>query len=288
MNFRRMATALLIGLLISGTCTFLLSRALKSRSTVKTAELSYVAPIRPLAAGETIKAESLQMVTWPASQPIPDGFVKPETLIGRGVLYPIDKGQPITERFLSVAGSGAGLASKIPDGMRAVALRSDDIVGVAGFLMPGSHVDVLASLQVKTDKDTIPVTVTILQNAEVVTTGHQIQPDPEGKPATVNVVTLLLKPEDAERAVFATQQGPIHFVLRSGTDKLEADTGAPIQLASLVGGSLKTDLIGGAKAAPAAHPHPAPVHVVEAPASLTVETVSGDKSTTDTFRTGVR
>ncbi|SEG52737.1 pilus assembly protein CpaB [Bryocella elongata] len=287
MNFRRMATALLIGLLISGTCTFLLSRALRSRSNTKVPELSYVAPLRPLAAGETIKAESLQMVTWPASQPIPDGFVKPDTLIGRGVLYPIDKGQPITEKFLSAAGSGAGLASKIPDGMRAVALRSDDIVGVAGFLMPGSHVDVLASLQVKTKDETVPVTVTILQNAEVVTTGHQIQPDPEGKPATVNVVTLLLTPEDAERAVFATQQGPIHFVLRSGTDKLQADTGAPIQLASLVGGGLKSDLNGSAKPA-APRPHPAPVHVAEPPASLTVETVSGDHSTTDTFRIGSR
>lgn len=288
MNFRRMATALLIGLLISGSCTFLLSRALRSRATVKAPELSYVAPLRPLVAGEIIKPESLQMVTWPAGQPISDAFAKPDTLIGRAVLYPIDKGQPITEKFLTAAGAGVGLAGKIPDGMRAVALRSDDIVGVAGFLMPGSHVDVLASLQVKTKEDTVPVTVTILQNAEVVTTGHQIQPDPEGKPATVNVVTLLLSPEDAERAVFATQQGPIHFVLRSGTDKEQASTGPPMQLASLVSGMAKVGLGGTAPAAAAPRPRPAPVRVAPPPATFTVETVSGDKSTTDTFRMGGR
>jgi pilus assembly protein CpaB len=280
-----MATALLIGLLISGTCTYLLSRALRARSTAKAPELSYVAPLRPLAAGEIIKADSLEMVTWPASQPIPDGYAKPDALIGRGLLYPIDKGQPITERFLSATGAGAGLAGKIPDGMRAVALRSDDIVGVAGFLMPGSHVDVLASLQVKSKEESVPVTVTILQNAEVVTTGHQIQPDPEGKPATVNVVTLLLKPDDAERAVFASQQGPIHFVLRSGTDKVQAEVGPPMQLGLLVGG-MKADLSG--NASPAPRPRPTPVRVVDPPASISVETVSGDKSTTDTFKVPTR
>jgi len=283
MNFRRMATALVIGLLISGTCTYLLSRALATRNTTKVPDLTYVAPLRPLAVGETIKAESLEMVNWPASQPIPDGFVKPDTLIGRAVLYPIDKGQPITERFLSAAGAGVGLAGKIPDGMRAIALRSDDIVGVAGFLMPGSHVDVICTLH--SDKDPQPVTLTVLQNAEVLTAGHQVQPDPEGKPATVNVVTLLLTPEDAERAVLATQQGPIHFVLRSGTDKQQASIGAPMQLSDLLKGGPRSQV---AIAAPVRRPRPSAVRVAEPAATMSVETVSGDKATTDTFRTGAR
>lgn len=282
MNFRRMGFALMIGLLISGTCTFLLSRALKSRNTTKIPDLSYVAPLRPLAAGETIKAESLQMVNWPAGQPIPDAYVKADTIIGRAVLYPIDKGQPITEKFLSAAGAGVGLAGKIPDGMRAIALRSDDVVGVAGFLMPGSHVDVIATLH--SEKDPQPVTFTVLQNAEVLTAGHQVQPDPEGKPATVNVVTLLLTPPDAEKAVLASQQGPIHFVLRSGTDKEQAAARVPLQLADLLKNGARAEV----SAAPVHRPRPVAVRVAEPPATFSVETVSGDKATTDTFRMGAR
>ena len=122
-------------------------------------------------------------------------------------------------------------------GMRAIALRSDEVVGVAGFLMPDSHVDVLAT--VKTDKNPDPVTFIVLQNAEVLAAGHQMQPDPEGKPSTVTVVTLLLTPADAERAVLASLQGTIHFILRSGSDKLKPQD-TPLNLAQLIDGQVAT------------------------------------------------
>jgi pilus assembly protein CpaB len=244
--------------------------------------LKYIAPSRALKAGEIVKAEDIEIVSWPATTPIADAFTRPDPILGRAILYPISKGQPITDQLLSAAGSGAGLAGKIPAGMRAIALRSDEVVGVAGFLLPDSHVDVLAT--VHTDKNPEPMTFIVLQDAQVLAAGHQIQPDPEGKPATVTVVTLLLSPADAERAVLASLQGTIHFILRSGSDKATPkDT--PLDLAQLVGGS------GSPAAAGAARPIRVAAHagiVPQAPMDLVVETIAGDKLTSDTFKVARR
>jgi pilus assembly protein CpaB len=251
MNFKRMAIALAIGLFISGSCTYLLSRTLHAKAAVKEAELMYVTPAHSMQAGEILKADSVQLVKWPASQPVADAF---------------------TNKFLSTPGSGMGLAGEIPDGMRAIALRSDEVVGVAGFVIPGSHVDVLATIH--TDTHPEPTTFTVVQNAQVLAAGHQIQPDPDGKPVPVNVVTLLLSPDDAQRAVLASQQGTIHFILRSGSDTQEADS-APVQVSQLMSGDVKPAPVHSHYSAPSL-PAPAP--------TLSVQTISGDKQSTDTFR----
>ncbi len=125
--------------------------------------------------------------------------------------------EPILQRGLGVEGSGIGLAGKIPAGMRATAVRSNELVGVAGFLYPGSHVDLLVTFT--PPGGTMPVTQTVLQNVEVMTAGQTIEPDPQGKPQQVNVVTLLLSPEDSQKAQLASGQGSIQFVLRSGVDQ---------------------------------------------------------------------
>ena len=121
------------------------------------------------------------------------------------------------QRDLGLEGAGIGLAGKIPEGMRATAIRSNEIVGVAGFLYPGSRIDMLVTFT--PPGGTMPVTQTVLQNVEVLTAGQTIEPDPQGKPQSVNVVTLLLSPEDSQKAQLASGQGNIQFVLRSGVDK---------------------------------------------------------------------
>ena len=121
---------------------------------------------------------------------------------------------------------------KIPDGMRALALRTDEIVGVAGFLLPGTHVDVLVTLHPANSPD--PVTATVLQDAQILATGQKTEPDPEGKPTTATVVTILVNPQDAERVVLASTQGSIHFVLRNGSDR-EQVKGPPVLLSQLSG-----------------------------------------------------
>ena len=218
MKPKRILIALLLALCVSILCTWLVSRKLMAAPTVqKLSETLYAAPSRALQAGEVLKTEDIELVAWPGSDPIEGAFSHTAELAGREVLFPLAKGQPLLDADLSAAGSGTGLASRIPDGMRAVALRSDEVVGVAGFLVPGSHLDVLVTYH--TDISPDPVTAPVLQNAVVLAAGHQLEPDPTGKTSDVTVVTLLLTPEQAERAVLASNQGVIHFVLRNGADR---------------------------------------------------------------------
>ena len=230
MNARRLTISLLLALAVSGLFTWLLGRRISVNAAHRAATRMYVGPARSLFAGELLKPQDLEMLAWPTSEPVAGAFDKSDVLVGRVVLYPMVPGQPFTDKVVSAAGAGPGLAARIPDGMRAIALKSDDVVGVAGFLAPGSHLDVLVTY--RTDRQPEPTTLTVLQDAEVLAAGHQVQPDPEGKPDTVTVVTLLLSPADAERVVLASTQGTIHFVLRSGSDKAKMEEN-PISLSQL-------------------------------------------------------
>jgi pilus assembly protein CpaB len=177
-----------------------------------------------------LRQQDVVLVAWPAALPIAGAYTRAADILGREALFPLAQGQPIIERDLSAPGTGTGLASKVPDGMRAVSLRSNEVVGVAGFLIPGSHLDVLVTYRADNLPD--PITATVLQNAVAIAVGHQVEPDPQGKPSDVTIVTLLLSPEDAERAVLASNQGAIHFVLRNGNDERHADA-PPLMLSEL-------------------------------------------------------
>jgi pilus assembly protein CpaB len=265
---RRMMLALVVALVISGLFTFWLSRRVGRTAKVAPPQnQQYVAAARSLDPGETIRKEDLNMIEWPKSHPLAGSFVRVDDVVGRAVLYPLAAGQPILDRQLAASGSGMGLTARIPSGMRAIALSSNEVIGVAGFLMPGTHVDVLVTYHEDGHPDSI--TATVLQDAEVLAAGHQVQPDPTGKPSTVDVVTLLLSPEDAEKAVLASSQGSIHFVLRNGGDHAEAKA-LPValgQLAQFPGRS------GGHRSSP----KPA------GPAPWVVETMLGGKRTTASF-----
>lgn len=279
MNARRLTTAFAIALTVSGLCTWAFSRKMTTRAPEKIAEVRYVAPAKPLGPGELLRPDNLELVAWPAKEPIAGSFTKFDELVGRSVLYPISKDQPITDKFLSSPGSGVGLAARIPQGMRAIALRSDEVMGVAGFLFPGSHLDVLVTLRTTSSPD--PTTCTVLQDAEVLAVGQKFQPEPDGKPVTATVVTLLLTPEDAERAVLASTQGNFHFVLRSGSDRVHV-VDRPVSLTGLSGhGSV-------ASSPPkAALAHPVPVRLSVPRKQIVVETISGDKQSTETFGGGL-
>jgi pilus assembly protein CpaB len=217
MKTKRLTFALVFALLVSGLFTFWLSRRVtKAAHAPDSQKLLYVVSVKALEAGEVLKPESLRLVEWPALTPLTGGFVKVDDVAGRTVLYPLASGEFILDRHLAVAGAGVGLSSNIPSGMRAISVRSDEVVGVAGFMQPGTHVDVL--LTYHSDKSPEPRTATVLQDVVILAAGQQIHPDPDSKPTTFNVVTLLLKPEDTEKVVLATSLGAIHFVLRNGAD----------------------------------------------------------------------
>jgi pilus assembly protein CpaB len=268
---RRIVLALFVALVISGLFTFWLSRRV-ARNSHPPVQLpnQYVAAARSLDPGETIRREDLSMINWPKTDPLTGSFVKADDVVGRAVLYPLAAGQPILDRQLAAAGSGIGLTGKIPSGMRAIALKSDEVVGVAGFLMPGTHVDVIVTYVDNSHPE--PVTATVLQDAEVLAAGHQVQPDPSGKPVAVDVVTLLLSPEDAEKAVLASERGTIHFVLRNGGDHRQADA-LPVALAQLA----TLPSVKAAEVTVAARPRRL------APKPWVVETMMGDKRSSVSF-----
>jgi pilus assembly protein CpaB len=272
MNSRRILAALLMALVGSGLFTFWISKRY-SRPATAVVKQRYVAAVHNLAAGETLQQENLSLVDWDSGAKLEGAFVKPEDLVGRTVLYPLAAGEPILARHLTLPGVGIGLATKIPDGMRAISLRTDQVVGVAGFLLPGTHVDVLVTFRTS-GQATDPVTAMVLQDAEILAAGQKIQPDPEGKPSAVDVVTLLVKPSDAERVTLASTQGSVHFVLRNGSDR-EQVTDRPAELAMLAG----TKPVEGPRRV---------VHKVDAPPAVTniytVETVAGGKQTTESFK----
>lgn len=269
---RRIALALVVALLITGSVLFITWRQMaRNNHPVVQPPIQYVAAAHNVDPGQILRKEDLTLVNWPRTNPVANSFVRVEDVVGRAALYALASGQPITDQQLATPGSGVGLAGEIPHGMRAIALRSDEVVGVAGFLMPGTHVDVLVTYRATGQQD--PITSTVLQNVEVLAVGHQIQPDPSGKPANVDVVTLLLSPQDAEKAVLAAAQGAIHFVLRNGNDTASSPT--------------TTMDVGELSGAPPVKPHSGQrvvaFHRPPPPKPWVVETQLGSKKTTDSF-----
>ncbi|WP_263378065.1 Flp pilus assembly protein CpaB [Granulicella paludicola] len=270
MKTQRLLVALVLAITVSGLCTLWLRKIAGAKGS--NGHRKYVAVTQPMTAGDVLHASALKMVEWPSDIPLTGAFTAMDQVDGRTLLYPIAGGQPVLDAQLSAAGSGPGLSPKIPDGMRAISLKSDEVVGVAGFLLPGTHVDVLVTYHISPSPD--PLTATVLQDVQVLTAGQKMQPDPEGKPNTVNVVTLLVTPDDAEKVTLASSEGTVHFVLRNGADRgLTQDS--PANLAEF-GGGVKP------------HPQPAaaPVRVVSAAptrTSYSIQIIRGDKQSVETF-----
>jgi pilus assembly protein CpaB len=281
MNSKRIALAVSLSLVIAIVVTYGFYVRLRAQQAKNSAMVKVVAASKPLQAGSPIGGDSIVLIDWPASMPLVGAFTKPDDVIGRSLIYPISEHQPILDRDVAMAGSGIGLTVKIPEGMRAVSVRSNDVVGVAGFLYPGSHVDVLVTSKIENvaREASTPRTQTILANVEVLTAGQKIEPDPTGKPETVNVVTLLLKPEDGEKLVLASSQGSIQFVLRNGADKQTPDTKS-IDMVQLMNKGI-------APIAPVASPKRVVVKSEARPVKQTVfyevETISGNKRSVDKF-----
>jgi pilus assembly protein CpaB len=270
---KRLITGLVVALLISCVFTFWLSKKFAKPVAAAPVKVQYVAASKSLDAGEVLSVDDLKMVDWPTNQPLDGAFNKGEGLVGRVLLYPLPADQPITERQLASAGAGVGLSTRIPAGMRAISLKSDEVMGVAGFMMPGTHVDVLVTFRQGFNGD--QETQTVLQDVQILAVDQKTAPDPQGKPVTANVVTLLVNPDDAERAVLAAAQGSVHFVLRNGTDHDHVSDKPMVMNGKVEDPAPKhTGTVARKTAAPAAP-------VVK---PYVVETVEGTKKSTESFQ----
>src|SRR4029079_641200 len=142
------------------------------------------------------------------------------------VIVPISENEPLTEAKLAPIGSGAGLPPTITEGMRAISVRVNEVIGVAGFVIPGTRVDVLVTLKTP-EKGNASETRVVLSNVQVLTAGtryDQERAPKEGKPIPTTVVTLLLTPEDAEKITLASEEGRIMLALRNPLDTAPTKT----------------------------------------------------------------
>jgi len=223
---QRLITVLIFALVVAGAASVLIYRLVNSQMTANAKPGNRVLmAARNLERGDLIKDGDIKVADWGGI--VPQGAImKPEDAIGRGVIEPIYLGEPIVESRIAPRGAGAGLAAIIPPGMRAVAVRVNDVAGVAGFVTPGMRVDILLAGNPPSERSNNigTQTKTLLQNVEVLSAGQNIQKDNEGKPVSVPIVNLLVTPEQAEVMSLASNEARIQMILRNPTDKEDSKT----------------------------------------------------------------
>lgn len=271
---RRMLIILLSAFAIASMSAFLVWRMVGARISAARpiATTKVVAASKDIKIGTVLDASDLTTVQLVGSAPT-GAILDVKNAIGRGAISQIYAGEPILESRLAPKGSGGGLAATIKQGMRACAVKVDEVVGVAGFVTPGMRVDVLVSgVPPEAQGSNNPEVKTILQNIEVLSAGTDIQKDAEGKPQQVQVVNLLVTPDQAQILSLASSQMRIQLVLRNPLDTKIANV--PQTAMSSVFGS----------------PKPVPTHgavrrAKPAQPAYTVQVINGNKTTEQKFAT---
>ena len=233
MGARRLGLALLAALVISLGVTYVFYvRVMKTQASSRPKMKSVVAAGVALQPGAPITAENLTLINWPDNVAL-DGLIeKKEDVTGHVLMYSVAVNDPVLRRDLA-SSTSFGLSAKIPDGMRATAVKTNEVLNIAGFVFPGSRVDVLVTLHGE-NSAAGTMTRTVLQNVQVLSTGSKMDPDPNGRPENVTIITLLVTPEESEKLALAENQGTIQFVLRNGGDSASTNTPA-IGIAELTG-----------------------------------------------------
>jgi pilus assembly protein CpaB len=239
MNRNRMLVVAVIALILSGGVSYLAYRVLQSRLQPAEVTVKIVAAAKKLELGARITKEDTQLVDWPKSTPLAGSFSDPEQVVGRGLMTSVQVNEPILESKLAPKEAGVGLTTIIPEGMRALTIQVNSIIGVSGFVLPGSRVDLILigvpPQEIQGAKIGEQASKIILENLEVIAAGQNVQRDVEGKPQTVQDVTLLLSPEQAEKVALATTDGRIQLALRNPMDKNAAEPPLVLRTALYLG-----------------------------------------------------
>jgi pilus assembly protein CpaB len=218
---RKLLTVLLFAFALAGASSLLVYRMVGHKVAANQASKTtkVVATNADVKLGTILVASNLTTIEIAGAMP-KGALLKPEDAIGRGVMSDLVQGEPILDSRLAPKGSGGGLAANIKQGMRACAVKVDEVVGVAGFVTPGMRVDVLASGEAPGISNSTQGTKvkTLLQNIEVLSAGTDIQKDVDGKPQQVHVVNLLVTPDEAELLSLASTHAQVQLVLRNPLD----------------------------------------------------------------------
>ena len=232
--------------------------------------------------GAEIRRDDIRIIDWPANAVPATAVSDPKDVIGRGLVLPVIQNEPILPMKLASSEAGAGLPPAIPPGLRAVSVRVNEVIGVAGYVLPGTRVDVVATVNPTGQGNDIASKV-VLTNVQVLAAGTKIERDTDrNKPMPVTVVTLLVYPEEAERLTLASTEGKIQLALRNPLDKTVPMTHG-IRPAALMGfgapartAATRAKIASGSRAAT--------VVVPAVPELPTVEIIRGDKRAQEVVR----
>jgi pilus assembly protein CpaB len=233
--------------------------------------------------GAEVRAEDVRLIDWPAHA-VPQGAISNvEEVVGRGVVLPVIQFEPVLPMKLASKEAGVGLPPAIPPGLRAVSVRVNEVIGVAGYVVPGTRVDVVVVVS-PTNKHEDITSKVILTDVQVLAAGTKLEQDADAeKPMAVNVVTLLVNPEEAERLTLASTEGKIQLALRNPLDRENPSTQG-VKPAALLGSAPPVRKVS-TRVAPtlvaAAAPAAAPAPQQEPP---TVEIIRGDKRAREVVR----
>jgi len=267
--------ALVFGLVAARYVYIQLRNARMAAGKVSVVTGRIVVAAKPILLGERLNPSNLREIPWPEASRPTGSFGRVEDCMDRALITPVVENELILEDKLAPKEAGGGLSVAIPQGTRAISVRVDDVVAVAGFVVPGTMVDVLVTGNT-TGGDS--VTRTILQDLRVLAVGQKSEADREGKPQTYTVVTLLVNPEEAEKVTMASTEGKIHLALRNTIDTKEVNppvvsrtslfAGAPPPKPEAATHKVRRD---------AAPPAPKP------PEPYVIDVIRGDKKETQSF-----
>jgi pilus assembly protein CpaB len=232
--------------------------------------------------GAELRREDIRIIDWPANAVPANALSDPKDAIGRGIVLPMIQNEPILPMKLASKEAGSGLPPAIPPGLRAVSVRVNEVIGVAGYVLPGTRVDVVATVSPSGQSGDMTSKV-ILTNVQVLAAGTKIERDTDrNKPMPVSVVTLLVDPEEAERLTLASTEGKIQLALRNPLDKTMPATHG-IRPAALFGFGAPTRTAV-ARTRMASVSTSKPVVVAAVPELPTIEIIRGDKRAHEVVR----
>lgn len=221
MNRNRLVMIGIVALGLAGIVSLLIYRFLRVATVANrgTPMVTVVAAANDLPVGTRLEEKDVRLIKMPQSDLPPGTFFNTQEVVGRGVIVPITKNDLVLSSKLAGENAGAGLPGLIAQGMRAVSVKVNDVISVAGFVTPGTRVDVLLTGSPTRDNDPGSIlTTTVLQNVQVLAAGQRLQRNEKGEPQQVTVITLLVNPDDAQKLTLASSEGRIQLALRNPLD----------------------------------------------------------------------
>jgi pilus assembly protein CpaB len=282
MNRTRLMIIGLLALGLGAFVSFTVYNTLKAKTTSKEEPgADVVIASADISTGVKIEDKDTKVVKIPLAIVPPGAPSRKSQVVGRGVVLPIAKGEFVLENKLAPINAGSSLPGLIPPGMRAVSVRVNEVVAVAGFVLPGTRVDVL--LTGNPGGGSEQATTTVLENVAVIASGQKLERNSAGEPQTAAVITLLVSPDDAQKLTLASNEGRIQLSLRNVLDTKQEQLIAVRTAALYRGGS------GGSAPAPTA-PKPRlkkvnPVVTPPPPGVYNIEMIRGNQRQEEKFPT---